>query len=137
MLDCTLKQQADHLKHVAQLNQKNLAQRHQKAGNSNKSAEIWLNKLRPVPYSYMGAKPDDQKATPAQVYDLLRRRFGAEVSQDAARVTLKMRVQAPIEEERKYLDVLEALRSQAYPTKSTKDRKKRDSEEVHQWSKIC
>ena len=86
-------------------------------------AGIILNHLTKEGKSYMGAKPDDQKATPEQVYDLLRRRFG-EVSHDAARLTFETRVQAPDEEEGAYLDVVEALRSQAYPEGSSKDREK-------------
>ena len=55
-------------------------------------AGIILNHLTREARSYMGAKPDDQKATPEQIYELLRRPFGTEVSQDAARVTFETRI---------------------------------------------
>ena len=90
--------------------------------NSFKAGFI-LKRLAKEARSYVGAKSDDQKAIPKQVYDLLRRHFGAEVSQNAARVTFETRVQASAEEEGKYLDVMEALRLQVYPAEISKDRK--------------
>ena len=55
-------------------------------------AGLILNHLTKEARSYIGAKPDDQKSTLKQVYNLLRRRFGIAVSQNALGFTFDNRV---------------------------------------------
>ena len=50
---------------------------------------IILNPLTKEAKSYIHAKPDELRATPEKVYELLRKRFGAEANRDSARVAIE------------------------------------------------
>ena len=84
---------------------------------------IILNHLTKEAKSYIDAKPDELRDTPEKVYELLRKRFGAEANRDSVRVAFESRAQNPAEI-KKYLDALESLRSQAYPNENLQEREK-------------
>ena len=74
-----------------------------KASDKLKAGMI-LNHLTKEAKKYVQAKPDEHIATPEKIYQLLRKRFGAEANRDSARVAFDNRTQGPAEEVEKYLD---------------------------------